>query len=48
MQRWLIVFLVMCSLAFPAHAVYPEKPIKIIVAFAPGSSTDIVARLLGE
>jgi tripartite-type tricarboxylate transporter receptor subunit TctC len=36
------------SLAFPAQAAYPEKPIKIIVAFTPGSSTDIVARLLGE
>ena len=47
-QRWLILLAAVLSLALPAQAAYPEKPIKIIVAFAPGSSTDIVARLLGE
>lgn len=29
-------------------AAYPERPIKIIVAFPPGSSTDIVARSLSQ
>ena len=36
------------ALAFPAFAAYPEKTIKIIVTFAAGGASDIVARVVGE
>ncbi len=35
-------------LAVPAHAAFPEKPIKIYATAAPGAATDIVARLVAD
>ena len=34
------------SLALPLFAAWPEKPIKVFVGYAPGGSTDVVARLI--
>ena len=34
------------GLVAPAHAVYPDKPVTIIVPFPPGGSTDMVARAI--
>src|SRR5688572_22363579 len=43
-----IALLATWAIAVSAHAAFPEKPIRFVVAFPPGSSTDIVARLVGE
>jgi tripartite-type tricarboxylate transporter receptor subunit TctC len=37
-----------CALPVAHAAEYPEKPIRIIVPFTPGGSTDILARMIGQ
>jgi tripartite-type tricarboxylate transporter receptor subunit TctC len=42
-------FLIAFSLATPAFAErYPDKPITLVVGFAPGGGTDVVARVIAE
>ena len=36
------------AIAWPAFAAYPDKPIRIVVTFAAGGASDIVARVIGE
>jgi tripartite-type tricarboxylate transporter receptor subunit TctC len=43
-----LVSLVLGAPVAPAQERYPERPVKIIVPYAPGGATDIVARVLGE
>ena len=37
-----------CAVAAPAHAAWPEKPIRIVVTFAAGGASDIVARAISD
>lgn len=36
------------GLSSVAHAAYPDKPIRIVVTFAPGGASDIVARAISD
>ncbi|WP_164855525.1 Bug family tripartite tricarboxylate transporter substrate binding protein [Bordetella avium] len=51
MYKTLLAFvlgLTLSGLAGPGRAAYPERPIRLMVPFPPGSITDVVARSLGQ
>ncbi|HET6984172.1 MAG TPA: tripartite tricarboxylate transporter substrate-binding protein [Myxococcaceae bacterium] len=48
MRRSLFVLAVVLVLPLQGRAAYPERPITLIVPFAAGGPTDVVARIVGE
>ncbi len=44
----LLAFLALLVAALPSLAQYPEKPLRVIVAWPPGATTDSAARLVSE
>jgi hypothetical protein len=42
-----LTVLIMCCLTNADAQSYPDRPIRLIVGYAPGGGTDLVARLVG-
>jgi len=47
-MKWLTTFLMLALSSIAFAQTYPSKPVKVIVAFAPGSATDILARVMAD
>ena len=45
-MKWLALFALLC--ASTANAQYPNKPVRVLVGYAAGSSTDIVGRVMAD
>ena len=48
MVRIVALSAMLCVLATPAFSQYPNKPVRLVVPFAPGDALDTTARVFGE
>ena len=46
MYKYLNIFIILCTATAASAQNYPVKPVRVIVPFAPGGSTDVVFRIL--
>lgn len=43
-----LIALLACAGSLVAHAQYPARPVRLVVASVPGSAPDVLARILAE
>ena len=41
-----LLLVLFCEYSIAQHGPYPNRPIKIIIPFPPGNTTDIITRLI--
>jgi tripartite-type tricarboxylate transporter receptor subunit TctC len=46
-MRWFLLFLFLIS-GIAAAQTYPSKPVRIVIAFAPGTTSDIIGRMFAD